>query len=162
MSENKNLKPNKIENTFGTKKFEVPINNEKRNEIIVEKKTEQYDKKSETNRYLDHLNSGGIAGTLNYINKEEERKKKVEKILEANLSEIYLNLNPKQQIDFKRSGEKCAVEINNLLNQIKLNAEKIVKVIKKWLSLIPGINKFFLEQEAKIKTDEILKIKRNE
>jgi len=28
-----------------------------------------------------------------------------------------------------------------------------------WLKLIPGVNKFFLEQEAKIKTDEVLKLK---
>ena len=37
---------------------------------------------------------------------------------------------------------------------------KIIDVIKKWLSIIPGINKFFLEQEAKIKTDKIMELKK--
>jgi len=28
-----------------------------------------------------------------------------------------------------------------------------------WLKILPGVNKFFLEQEAKIKTDKILALK---
>jgi hypothetical protein len=34
-----------------------------------------------------------------------------------------------------------------------------VDVIKRWLSIIPGINKFFLEQDAKIKAEKIIKLK---
>jgi hypothetical protein len=34
--------------------------------------------------------------------------------------------------------------------------KKILALIRDWLKLIPGVNRFFLEQEAKIKTDKIL------
>jgi hypothetical protein len=30
-----------------------------------------------------------------------------------------------------------------------------LKLIREWLLIIPGVNKYFLEQEAKIKTDKI-------
>ena len=35
-------------------------------------------------------------------------------------------------------------------------AKKIFQLILEWLKLLPGINRFFLEQEAKIKTDRII------
>ena len=38
----------------------------------------------------------------------------------------------------------------------KAVGRKILKLIRSWLKLIPGVNKFFLEQEAKIKTDKIV------
>ena len=45
------------------------------------------------------------------------------------------------------------------MDKAKLKVKKVVNLIKKWLTMIPGVNKFFLEQEAKIKTDEIVKLK---
>jgi len=50
-------------------------------------------------------------------------------------------------------------KINTLLDKAKINLGKIASLIRKWLSIIPGVNKFFLEQEAKIKADEIMKLK---
>lgn len=88
------------------------------------------------------------------------RQKEIEKALEAGLEEIYLHMSPEKQKEFARAGEETSREINNLLSRAKIKVKKIIELIKKWLSLIPGVNKFFLEQEAKIKADEILKIKR--
>jgi hypothetical protein len=31
-----------------------------------------------------------------------------------------------------------------------------------WLKLLPGVNRFFLEQEAKIKTDRIIHLKKTQ
>jgi hypothetical protein len=37
-----------------------------------------------------------------------------------------------------------------------VSTKKIFVLIRAWLKIIPGVNRFFLEQEAKIKTDKIL------
>ena len=43
-----------------------------------------------------------------------------------------------------------------MVSAAKVHSKKILKAIVGWLKMIPGVNKFFLEQEAKIKTDKIL------
>ena len=83
----------------------------------------------------------------------------VENILEEDLEEIYLEMNPDSQEKFKIEGEKTTQQIMALIHKTKATFKKIFKLITNWLKIIPGINKFFLEQEAKIKTDKILKIK---
>jgi len=92
--------------------------------------------------------------------KRKEREKKIENILAKNMEEIYLNMPPDKQKEFKTAGEEAAREINGLLDKTKLKVKKIIGIIRKWLSIIPGVNKFFLEQESKIKADEIMKIKK--
>ncbi len=91
---------------------------------------------------------------------EKKRQKQIEHIMAKDLEKIYFNLSPAKQKEFKIKGEQTASEINKLLSKVKVKAKEIVKLIIKWLSLIPGVNKFFLEQEAKIKADEILRLKR--
>ena len=88
-----------------------------------------------------------------------EREKMIEKTLEGGLEDVYIKMNEEERRRFKKAGEEAANRINILLEQTKVKAKKIINLIKKWLLLIPGINKFFLEQEAKIKTDEIMKLK---
>lgn len=90
---------------------------------------------------------------------QKEKQKEIEKILEAGLQDIYLSLPPEKQREFKMEGEKTTREINVLLDKTKINIGKIIALIRRWLLVIPGINKFFLEQEAKIKADEIVKLK---
>ena len=90
---------------------------------------------------------------------QARRQKQIENVLAKGITEVYLNLAPAQRQEFKRAGEATARKINQLLLQTKINIGKIIKLIKKWLSLIPGVNKYFLEQEAKIKADEIIKMK---
>ncbi|MBI4779503.1 hypothetical protein HY797_03570 [Candidatus Falkowbacteria bacterium] len=90
---------------------------------------------------------------------EAKRQKQIESILAEDLAEIYLSLTPEKQQEFKVKGEQTANKINQLLAKAKINIGEIIKLIKKWLSLIPGINKYFLEQEAKIKADELVKLK---
>ena len=89
-----------------------------------------------------------------------QRQRQIERVLSSGLDDVYINLAPDKQTQFKLAGEKTADKINKILSKTKINLGAIVKLIKKWLSLIPGINKYFLEQEAKIKADEIVKIKR--
>lgn len=90
----------------------------------------------------------------------QEREQKIEEILSSGLDEVFLGLPTKKQAEFKEEGEKAVAQINNLLTKTKVSVEKIISIIKKWLSLIPRVNKFFLEQEAKIKADQIVKLKK--
>jgi len=82
--------------------------------------------------------------------------KQIEKVLEEDLGEIYNNLTPQEQKVFKVKGEETARSIFQLVyHKAKVKVKKIVKLIRNWLKSVPGINKFFLEQEAKIKADKI-------
>ncbi len=87
------------------------------------------------------------------------REREIDNFLAEGLNETFLAMSPEKQKIFKAEGEKTARKINELLNAAKINVSKIVSLIKKWLSLITGINKFFLDQEAKIKADKIIKMK---
>lgn len=91
---------------------------------------------------------------------KSEREIKIEKVLSDGLDDIFLSLPPKKQEEFKNEGEKAASKINVLLDKAKVSVEKIITIIKKWLSIIPKVNKYFLEQESKIKADQIIKMKK--
>ena len=93
------------------------------------------------------------------ISEYEEREKQIENFLAKDLEEIYLGLPLDKQAEFRKTGEATAKKIEKLLEKTKISIGKIVNLIRKWLSMIPGVNKFFLEQEAKIKADEIIKLK---
>ncbi len=139
---------------------------EKNKEKSLEKK-ESFDnvKKQEekTKETMPSISEGdgqeGIVGSSNLTQQKAQRKKKIENILASDLKEAYLKMTPQKQKEFKLVGEETAIKINNLLDKTKVKIKTIINLIKNWLSIMPGINKFFIEQEAKIKTDEIMKIK---
>lgn len=83
-------------------------------------------------------------------------RQQVENILAHDLESYYQKLTPEEQKIFRAKGEETAGKIVQLLEQAKLKIKKIWRLIKDWLKLLPGVNKFFLEQEAKIKTDQIV------
>lgn len=101
----------------------------------------------------------GIATAASIRKKNEERLKKIEEILADDLDEIYNSLPPESQKEFKVKGEETAKEINSLMEKAKFKVRKVLSLIRSWLSLVPGVNKFFLEQETKIKADEIVKLR---
>lgn len=82
----------------------------------------------------------------------------IESIMEENLREIYQNMPDELKQEFNSEGEKTALEIQTLMQSFKATTKKVIDLLKKWLMIIPGINKFFLEQEAKIKADKIIAI----
>lgn len=83
----------------------------------------------------------------------------IERIMEDGLGELYSQMPPDKQREFRQVGERTARQINQLLGATKVQISKIVSLIKDWLKIIPGINRFFIEQEAKIKTDELLRMR---
>ncbi|MFH1822778.1 MAG: hypothetical protein ABH830_03700 [Patescibacteria group bacterium] len=89
----------------------------------------------------------------------KKRQKQIEEILANDLEDIFLKMPADKQLQFKKTGEETAKKISELLDKVKVKIKQIINLIKKWLQLIPGINKFFLEKEAKIKADRIIRIK---
>ena len=84
---------------------------------------------------------------------------KVEKIMQEGLADAYRELTPVQQQEFKIKGEETALKIRQLMRSTRVKVKSVFKLLIEWLKLLPGINRFFLEQEAKIKADKILTLK---
>lgn len=80
----------------------------------------------------------------------------IEDVLADGLDAYYQSLTPGQRKAFKSEGERAASAIETLLIKAQVKVVEIVRVIKRWLSLIPGINQFFIEQESKIKADKMM------
>jgi hypothetical protein len=83
----------------------------------------------------------------------------VEKVLEEDLSDVYFKLPESAKAAFRQKGEETASKITLLLKSTKVKIKEVFKLIVVWLKVIPGINRFFLEQEAKIKTAKLISIK---
>lgn len=82
----------------------------------------------------------------------------VENILAENMDNVFLSMDSAEQVRFKAQGEATAQAINGLFQKGKATAISIINLITHWLRFIPRVNRHFLEQEAKIKADAILKI----
>ena len=93
---------------------------------------------------------------------KDQLDKQLESLLSQDLTDIFLQMTPEQQVAFKAKGEETASKIREMINQTKVSARKIFHLIREWLKMIPGVNKFFLEKEAKIKTDKIVLVAKEE
>ncbi|MBU1126501.1 MAG: hypothetical protein ABH826_03760 [Patescibacteria group bacterium] len=82
--------------------------------------------------------------------------KNVEDILAEDLTDIFLQLPEEKRSAFKLKGEEIAQKIQVMIVSGKVKVKRVLDLIREWLSMIPGVNKFFLEQESKIKTDRII------
>jgi len=86
----------------------------------------------------------------------------IEQILSENLDDLYNSLTAEQKLIFRKKGEETASKIETLIQEIKINVKKILTLIRDWLlmlaRMIPGVNKLFLIQESKVKTDKILNL----
>ncbi len=90
---------------------------------------------------------------------KSEALRKIEHVLESDLQEVYKKMPPDLQQSFRKRGEDTAVQVEVLLQKVKVQTKKIFQLLFAWLKIIPGVNQYFLEQEAKLKTDELLRLK---
>jgi len=104
---------------------------------------------------------GGIVAQGQSDQALKEREIEIDRILSNGLEEMYMGMTPEKQQEFKEVGEETTRTINLMLSETKIKVRKIIDLIRDWLSLIPGVNKFFLEQETKIRTDKILNLKKD-
>lgn len=77
------------------------------------------------------------------------------------LTELYQHMDPPTKAAFKAQAKVVASRIEEMIATATVRARDILELIRGWLCMIPGINKFFLEQETKIKADKIADIAMN-
>lgn len=87
---------------------------------------------------------------------KDDVMKEVEKILEDGLGDYFHTLPADAQKRFEKKGEEVAVQVAVMVRGFTVEVKRVLRLIRDWLLTVPGVNKFFLEQEAKIKTDRIL------
>lgn len=87
---------------------------------------------------------------------KSETRKKIEEILAEDLEEVYVSLPAAMRVKFRVEGERAAAKVEALFHKAKLAIIDVIKVIREWLLILPGVNRFFVEQEAKIKADKLI------
>lgn len=90
--------------------------------------------------------------------KKSPARQQIEEILQEDIREIYQTMNADEQKRFRQKGIEVSEKIEELVVSFKAKAGRILNLIKSWLFLIPRANKFYLEQESKKKTEEIMKL----
>lgn len=90
------------------------------------------------------------------VSTKSETRKEIESILQSGLAEMYVKMTPQEQQAFSAAANETASKLETLMDQFKASAREVLRLIKAWLSKIPRVNAFFLEQASKIKTDEII------
>ena len=165
MSEEKSISPEKIEKNLikrPDQDFDIPGSNTEKI-LTPEQKPEQVSDLE--NSGLDEKNSSSelVSPVMPVQSPSPQRlkeEKKVENILERDLKDIYQQLPDNKKQEFRLKGEETSKKIVDLLEKGKAKARDVMKLIINWLKVIPGVNRFFIEQEAKIKTDEIISLKK--
>ena len=97
----------------------------------------------------------GTGQQVGYGDKDEVLVE-VEHILEDGIGSFYEALPEEAKPIFKTKGEETANEIAEMVRSMHAKVKRIVFLITEWLKTIPGVNTYFLEQEAKIKADRIM------
>lgn len=87
------------------------------------------------------------------------RHQVIESILSEGLEQTFLAMPQDVQQRFKERGEETAKKIDLALSSTKVQVGKILSLILSWLQMIPGVNRFFVEQEAKIKADKLFDLR---
>jgi len=128
---------------------EQPINTKERDAVLHELE--------ESQRQAPARELPAPTAPLAHFTPAEKEYKAVEGILEENLQQLYLDMPVEDRQRFKNAGEATADKIIALVRENGKNIVwKIIRLIADWLSMIPNIKKFYIEQEAKIKADKIL------
>jgi len=149
------LKPNLEQAVNSVSSVEQVLTAENQAETVVEKKSED-----------EVVNIDPAITAANPVSVQSQpviqltpRQEEIDDILEDGLGEIYVTLTPEKQAELRRVGGETVRQIDQLLDHAKSQINKIIGLIRKFLLVIPGVNRFFLEQEVKIKADKIISLK---
>lgn len=89
---------------------------------------------------------------------QDQKTFEIKSVLGKGLGGVYSKMDSQHQAEFLNAEEKAAVKIKEVLAKEPVKSRKIFNIIFDWLKNIPVVNKFFLKQEAKIKTDQIVEL----
>lgn len=150
------LKPNFEQAPVQENQSEQVVSLENKVEIATEKKAvnEQL-----VDNSLPASNQGQAQNQAQSVVQLTPRQEEIDDILEDGLAEIYVTLTPEKQAELRQVGGETVRQIDQLLDHAKSQINKIIGLIRKFLLVIPGVNRFFLEQEVKIKADKIISLK---
>ena len=98
----------------------------------------------------------GIQPIQALVAPKDETLVEIESTLAEGLEDVFKNLPPNLKPAFKAKGEEVALTIKSWMDEAKIVAQKVLKLIREWLGMVPNVNKYFLEQESKIKRDHIM------
>ncbi len=84
----------------------------------------------------------------------------VEKIMEDGLGDYVEAMPEEARQRFLAKGRDVSTQIAVMVRSFKVELRRTIDLIRDWLLTIPGVNRYFLEQEAKIKTDRIITLAR--
>ncbi len=124
----------------------------------VEEAAEEYkkidDEKPKKSIYVKK--AAPVAPVKDEKEEKSEVYKELEEVLAEGLEGVYLSLDAKEQAEFRRKGEEATSKIEELVVNFKAKARDVLKLVKDWLLVIPKVNKHFLEQESKLRTDKVM------
>lgn len=86
----------------------------------------------------------------------------IEKKLETGVAEAFSELEPLAQEAFKVEGENTGAAVRALLSAPKFDAKQVKRIfdlVRKWLSLLPNTNPWWVEQWAKAKTGALVRVR---
>ena len=89
---------------------------------------------------------------------KDETRMKVERVLEENLWDLYFAMPKEARVKFRAEGEVAAEQVRVMINEKKARPHAFHAVIVRWLRSIPRVSQWFLLQEGKIKTDNVMTI----
>ncbi|PIR66786.1 MAG: hypothetical protein COU51_02110 [Parcubacteria group bacterium CG10_big_fil_rev_8_21_14_0_10_36_14] len=127
-------------------------------EPILEKKLES---EAETLKETKKLNAGSPVGVVQDEILHDEELIEIKGILSEDILGLFKQMSSLRQQVFRRRGEDIAIKIKLTMQKTRVKASDIFELIKNWLKMIPRLSLYFLEQEAKIKTDKILGLKKD-
>lgn len=91
---------------------------------------------------------------------KSDTRKEIEQLLSTNLTELYQTMSPQEQARFRAKGDEVSSALEQLVRTFTATTKRVLELIRSWLATIPRVNKYFLEQESKLKTDDIMKYQR--
>ena len=95
----------------------------------------------------------------NIVVPKDALTQEIERILENDLEELYFSMNAEDQMKFKLEGENVSRTIRQMMQSGTVKLRKVLGLVLNWLKMIPGVNKFFVEKQAKIKAEQILNLR---
>lgn len=99
-----------------------------------------------------------ISGTnIATANQTEQR---LRHILSEDMAELMADLPADQKKEVQIEGLKTVDKLQLLLRQAHLKVKQIWELVWSWLKRFSGVNRFFLEQEVKKKTEEVLELRK--
>jgi uncharacterized protein YgbK (DUF1537 family) len=134
-------------------------------EQVAEQQMEQQEQQAEREAFLEEAPTSTVPATATAepvapaaeVQKDEVTIE-VEKILEAGLGEYVPDMPEEARQRFLKKGGEVAAQLSTMVRTLNIQVSLVVKLLKEWLLTIPGVNKYFIEQEAKIKADRIIEL----